>query len=79
MRTAISLPHELAQLARSEARRRSVSLSAVVRESLEGYFRKTPASRLPWQGIVNDSESFADALDTELATTWANAIDRDRR
>ncbi|MCY4278220.1 MAG: hypothetical protein OXE81_10365 [Gammaproteobacteria bacterium] len=34
---------------------------------------------VPWQGIVNDSESFADALDTELATSRANAIDRDHR
>ena len=77
MRTTISLPNELAQLARNEAGRKGVSFSAVVRESLEKYFLKTPATRLPWQGIVDDSGSIADSLDTELADNWADAIDRD--
>ncbi len=78
MRTTISLPNELAQLARNEAGRRGVSVSAVVRESLEKHFRKGLATRLPWQGIINDSRSLADTLDTELANSWADAIDRDR-
>ena len=78
MRTTISLPNELAQLARSEARRRGVSLSAVVRESLEKHLRKAPATRLPWQGIIDDPESSAGSLDAVLAETWADHIARDR-
>lgn len=54
-----------------------MSFSAVVRESMEKYFRKTPPTRLPWQGIINDPGSLADSLDTELADNWADAIDRD--
>ena len=78
MRTTISLPDELAQLARNEARRRSVSLSAVVRESLEKYLRRTPATRLPWQGIIGDPGSSARSLDAVLADTWADTVARDR-
>ena len=78
MRTTISLPNELAQLARHEARRRGVSLSAVVRESLEKHLRKTPATRLPWQGIIDDPGSSADSLDAVLADNWADSIARDR-
>ena len=72
------MPNELAQLARHEARRRGVSLSAVVRESLEKHFRKTPATRLPWQGIIDDPGSSADSLDAVLADNWADYIARDR-
>ena len=78
MRTTISLPNELAQLARNEARRRGVSLSAVVRESLEKHLRKAPATRLPWQGIIDDPGSSADSLDAVLADNWADYIARDR-
>lgn len=78
MRTTISLPDELAQLTRHEARRRGVSLSAVVRESLEKHLRKVPATRLPWQGIVDDPGSSASSLDAVLADDWANSIARDR-
>jgi len=78
MRTTISLPNELAQLARNEAGRRGVSFSAVVRESLEKHFRKAPATKLPWQGIIDDPGTRADSLDAELADNWADAIDRDR-
>ena len=76
MRATISLPDELSELARVEARRRGISFSAVVRESLEDTLRKQP--RLPWQGIVNDPELVAQAMDEELAATWADDIARHR-
>ena len=76
MRTTISLPDELAELARVEARRRGISLSAVIRESLEDGLRR-PLS-LPWQGIVNDPESRARSLDRVLAQSWADDIAGDR-
>lgn len=74
MRTTISLPDELARTARNEARRRGVSLSAVVRESLETRLRKPIVAKLPWQGIVSDPESSARRLDEALAESWADHI-----
>ena len=76
MRTTISLPDELAELARVEARRRGISFSAMVRESLENALRERP--KLPWQGIVSDPEFAAKALDEALAETWAEDIAVDR-
>ncbi|MCE2425658.1 MAG: ribbon-helix-helix protein, CopG family [Pseudomonadales bacterium] len=76
MRTTISLPDELAELARVEARRRGISLSAVIRESLQDGLRR-PLS-LPWQGIVDDPESPARSLDRVLARSWADDIAGDR-
>lgn len=76
MRATISLPDELSELARVEARRRGISFSAVVRESLEDKLRKHPP--LPWQGIVNDPQLVAHAMDEELAATWADDIARNR-
>ena len=76
MRTTISLPGELAELARVEARRRGISFSAVVRESLEDKLCKQP--RLPWQGIVNDPKLVAQAMNEELAATWADDIVHNR-
>ena len=74
MRTTISLPDELARSARNEARRRGVSLSAVVRESLEARLRKPTGAKLPWQGIVSGPESSARRLDEALAASWAEHI-----
>ena len=76
MRTTISLPGELAELARAEAKRRGISFSAVVRESLEDKIRKQP--RLPWQAIVNEPKLSAHAMDEELAATWADDIAHNR-
>jgi post-segregation antitoxin (ccd killing protein) len=75
MRATISLPDELSELARVEARRRGISFSAVVRESLQDALRKQ--SRLPWQGIVNDPQ-LAHSMDEKLAATWADDIARNR-
>ena len=76
VRATISLPDELSELARVEARRRGISFSAVVRESLEDKLRRQP--QLPWQGIVNDPKLVAEAMDDELAATWADDIARNR-
>lgn len=78
MRTTISLPDDLGRLAKSEARRRGISLSAVVRQSLEMSLRKPPGARLPWQGIVSDGGSAARNVDAVLADGWADRIAGDR-
>ena len=72
MRTTISLPDDLAELAGVEARRRGISFSAMVRELLENALRERP--KLPWQGIVNEPEHAASALDEALAESWAEDI-----
>lgn len=74
MRTTISLPDELAELTRVEARRRGISFSAIVRESLEHALRERP--KLPWQGVVSDPENAASALDEALVESWADDIAR---
>ena len=73
MRTTISLPDELAELARVEARRRGISFSAMVRQSLENELRKR--TKLPWQGIVSDPELAGSAFDQALAEGWAEDIE----
>ena len=78
MRTTISLPDDLGFLVRSEARRLGVSLSAVIRQSLEMSLRRPSGARLPWQGIVSDSGSEARSLDAKLAERWADRIAGDR-
>ena len=73
MRTTISLPDELVELARAEARHRGISFSAMVRASLENELRKR--TTLPWQGIVSDPELAASAGDQALAEGWAEDIE----
>lgn len=72
MGTIISLPDELSELAKAEAKRRGISFSALVRESLENELSKRP--NLPWQGTVNDPQLVAHAMDKELAATWSEDI-----
>ena len=72
MRTTISLPDELTELAKVEARRRGISFAAMVRESLENELRKR--SKLPWQGIVSDPDLLGHAIDEALADSWAEDI-----
>ena len=78
MRVTVSLPHDLGLLLRNEARRRGVSLSVVVRQSLETSLRKLPGARLPWQGIVSDGGSAARNVDAVLAGRWSNRIGHER-
>ena len=77
-RTTISLSDDLAALARNEARRRGISLSAVIRDALKSALVKPPGSKLPWQGIVSDPSSSARNLDAELAESWSDSIAGDR-
>ena len=77
-RTTISLSDDLAEMARNEARRRGVSLSAVVREALKSALVKPPGAKLPWQGIVSDSSIPARSLDEILAESWSDRIAGDR-
>ena len=74
MRVTIFLPDDLGRLGRNEARRRGVSLSAVIRQSLEMSLRKPPGARLPWQGIVSDPDSDARVLDAKLAEGWSESL-----
>ena len=78
MRATISLPDDLGRLARNEARRRGVSLSAVIRQSLEMSLRKPPGARLRWQGIVSDPGCQAGNVDAVLADGWTDRIAGDR-
>ncbi|MCY3818737.1 MAG: ribbon-helix-helix domain-containing protein [Gammaproteobacteria bacterium] len=79
MRTTISLPDGLGQLARSEARRRGVSVSAIIREAMEAHLRKPATHRLPWQGMVSDPHTNARMLDEVLASGWGEVAARGRR
>ena len=78
MRTTISLPDSLANLARSEARRRGVSFSAIVRLSLERHLCRPAGNRLPWQGIIADSTYAARDLDRAMAARWSEDVAGDR-
>lgn len=78
MRTTISIPDSLANLARSEARRRGVSFSALVRLSLERHLRRPAGGRLPWQGIIADSTYAARDLDQAMAARWPDDVAGDR-
>ena len=81
-RTTISLPEDLADLLRDEARRRSTSVSEVVRklvaQSLLGTEHKP--REIPFAGIMDDPGMVqSDQVEDFLDETWSDAIDRDRR
>ena len=78
MRVTVSLPHDLGLLLRNEARRRGVSLSAVVRQSLETSLGKPSGTRLPWQGIVSDGSRAARNVDAVLTDGWTDRVAGDR-
>ncbi|MYN66992.1 MAG: hypothetical protein F4X11_18485 [Acidobacteria bacterium] len=78
MRITISLPDHLAQLAKREARRQGISLSAVIQRSLEMNLRRPLGARLPWQGIVSDGGRAARNVDAMLADAWPDRIAVDR-
>ena len=78
MRITISLPDYLAQLAKREARRQGISLSAVIQRSLELRLCRPPVASLPWQGIVSDGGSAARNVDAMLADAWPDRIAVDR-
>ena len=73
-RMTISLPDDVAERARGEARRRGISLSTVISNSLKSTLVNPTAAKLPWQGIVSDPTSRARDIDAELARTWSEQI-----
>lgn len=78
MRTTISLPDSLANLARSEARRRGVSFSAIVRLSLERHLCRPSGDKLPWRGIIADPSYAARDLDRAMTARWPDDVAGDR-
>lgn len=81
-RITISLPDDLDDLLRDEARRRSRSVSEVVRKlvarSLLGT-EKEPRE-IPFAGIMDDPDMVqSDQIEEFLEETWTDAIDRHRR
>ncbi|MBI5948707.1 MAG: ribbon-helix-helix protein, CopG family [Chloroflexi bacterium] len=80
-RTTITWPEELADAVGREARRRRVSVSEFVRESVQANIRRVPGKkrRIPWAGIIDDPSLPAAAdLDAVLAEHWTEDIARDR-
>lgn len=81
-RTTISLPDDLSELLDDEARRLSISVSAVVRqlitERLVGSAERP--REIPWAGILDDPDAPpARELEEFLDREWADDIGRDRR
>lgn len=81
MRTTISLPDDLATLVALEAKRRQTTFSGAIRalitEILGGAAGKPRV--IPWAGILDDPEMVSGRkVDSALAETWADDIDRDR-
>lgn len=80
-RATITLPDDLAELVDREAARRQTSFSEVVRQFiLQGFAGSNEKPRdIPWAGLFNDPDMVpAERLDEELATHWADDLDRDR-
>jgi metal-responsive CopG/Arc/MetJ family transcriptional regulator len=81
-RTTISLPDDLTDLLRDEARRRSTSVSEVVRRIIAQSLLGSEAKprEIPFAGIIDDPEMVqSDQIEDFLEETWTDAIDRDRR
>jgi len=81
-RATITLPNDLAELVDREAQRRQTSFSDVVRQfiviGLSGSEEKP--REIPWAGLFHDPDMVpAERMDEELATHWADDLDRDRR
>jgi len=80
-RTTITWPEDLADAVGREAKRRRVSVSEVIRQSVEEHIQRRPTGirRIPWAGLIDDPAFPAAAdLDAFLAENWADDIDRDR-
>ncbi len=81
-RTTVTLPSDVFDCLRREAKRRRVSVSQVVREALQAHLDipKAGGKRvIPFAGIFASGQpDFAQRLDEYLAESWVDAIDRDR-
>ena len=81
-RTTISLPDDLDDLLRDEARRRNTSVSDVVRKLVARFLLGTEDEprAIPFAGIMDDPDMVqSDQVEEFLDETWTDAIDRDRR
>lgn len=79
-RTTIVLTDELAKVLTHEARRKQMSMSALVRTLLEASLSSRRRTRkVPWAGIFDDPGMVTgDSVDDELGKTWAHDIESDR-
>ena len=77
-RTTISLPDDLAQAVRREARRRGVPVSQIAREALEERLGRSGGKReLPFAALGRSGyHTTARDIDAILEVEWA--VDRDR-
>jgi hypothetical protein len=78
-RTTVSLPDDLAWCLESEAKRRDVSMSEVVRDLLEKHYglngeRPDP----PFGPVYHGGGDLASRLEEILAEEFADAIENDR-
>ena len=80
-RITISLPDDLSDLLDTEARDRHTSVSEVVRQAIVLGLSGPPAGReVPFAGLFHDPGMVSGAdLEAELAGSWADDLDRDRR
>ena len=78
-RTVISLPDEVASLLESEARRRDISVSQVMRQALLAYLgvSETPPRSIPFAALGSSGQKHT-ARDIEeiLAAEWDGASNR---
>jgi Arc/MetJ-type ribon-helix-helix transcriptional regulator len=80
-RTTVTLPQNLADCVKTEARLRRKSVSQIVREALEQHFHlgKDGLRELPFEYLVEGGdERLSERVDEILAESWADDIDRDR-
>lgn len=78
-RITVTLTDEQAARLRREAKRRHLSVSAVLREKVEPQGDSMPPRAIPWAGIFDSGKpNLARDIDEELAKTWADAIARHR-
>ena len=79
-RITISLPEDTALLVRQEAGRRGTSVSEVIRDSVVQALVGSGRRTLPFAAICDDSELPPGAdLETALAESWPDDLDRSRR
>ena len=78
--TTITLPDDVARLVEDEARRRSTSVSDVIRDSLVKTLPAPSRRELAFAAICDDDRlPPASQLEEALERTWADDLDRRRR
>ncbi len=80
-RTTIVLSDDLADLVEHEARRQGLSVSEVIRRSVQQTLvgSSSRPRKIPWAGIIDDPAMVhGDDVEEELTRSWADELDRDR-